>query len=201
MAIFYPSLLFVGPPGAGKGTQGKFLDRVTPHYHLSSGEVLRNIDPASAYGELIHSCTREGRLVPDEITLAIAREHITSLIDEGTYDPHRQLLILDGLPRNLRQAQEMDSFVDCKGIILFEIEGKDTLIDRLTIRADHEWRDDDRREVIDHRLKLYHEDTLPLVAHYSHTPLHRINASQPPYDVLKDLLLSLSPTLQEFPPT
>lgn len=187
-----PVVLIFGPPGSGKGTQGKFLSSAGNHYHLSSGDIFRGLSPESPSGKLYHSYAGEGKLVPDEITIEIWRHFVMGLIATNRYYPEEQLLLLDGIPRTKHQAEVLANYVEIEKIILLEAKSKDTLIQRLKRRALIERRFDDNDEtILKRRMEIYQEETLPVLSHYPEEKIVRFDAEMRPLEVLRDILISL----------
>lgn len=187
----WPAILFFGPPGVGKGTQAKFLNQVTPHYHLSSGDIFRGIPPASPAGKMQASYSNQGLLVPDEITIKICCQYIQGLIDTYRFDPSQNLLLLDGVPRTEPQAKMMEPHLDIKGIISLEVQDEEKLIQRLKKRAEIEGRADDADEnILKTRLSVYKEQTKATLSNYPESLIIRINGDQKPLEVLTEILSS-----------
>jgi adenylate kinase len=168
------NLLVLGPQGAGKGTQAK---RIASGYgipHVSTGDMFRAaIAAGTELGKQVEPILAAGRLVPDEITIALIRERLTQPdAQEG--------FVLDGFPRNLAQAEALDEMLAeiARGLdaILFFDLPDDVARERLLRRGEEEGRADDTPEVIAERLRTYHEQTEPVVEHYRVTgrlvPLH-----------------------------
>ncbi|WP_420420526.1 adenylate kinase family protein [Simkania sp.] len=190
------AVLIFGPPGSGKGTQGKFLSSAGNHYHLSSGDIFRGLSPESPAGKLYHSYAIEGKLVPDEITIEIWHHYVMGLIATNRYFPDEQLILLDGIPRTKHQAEILDSHVEIQKIILLESKTKDVLVQRLKRRALIERRFDDSDEKILHsRMEIYEQETIPVLAHYPEEKIVRFDAELRPLEVLRDILTSLCETL------
>lgn len=190
------AVLIFGPPGSGKGTQGKFLSSAGNHYHLSSGDIFRGLSPESPAGELYHSYAREGKLVPDEITIEIWHHYVMGLIATNRYFPDEQLILLDGIPRTKHQAEILDNHVEVEKIILLESKSKDVLVQRLKRRALIERRFDDSDEkILRNRMEIYEQETVPVLAHYPEEKIVRFDAELRPLDVLRDILISLCDTL------
>jgi len=190
------AVLIFGPPGSGKGTQGKFLSSAGNHYHLSSGDIFRGLSPESPAGKVYHSYAIEGKLVPDEITIEIWHHFVMGLIATNRYFPEEQLLLLDGIPRTQHQAEILDEHVEIEKIILLESKSKDVLVQRLKRRALIERRFDDTDEkVLKKRMEIYEEETFPVLAHYSEKQVVRFDAEMRPLEVLRDILISLCDTL------
>lgn len=188
----YQSILVFGPPGSGKGTQGKFLSSAGNHFHLSSGDIFRGLSPESPAGHLYHSYAGKGMLVPDEVTIEIWNNYVMGLIATNQYFPKEQLLLLDGIPRTRKQAEMLERYVTVKKIILLEAPDKNILIQRLKRRALIEKRQDDRDEIVlEKRIEIYESETVPVLQFYHQDLISRFNAEQKPLEVLRDILVSL----------
>ena len=186
------SILIFGPPGSGKGTQGKFLSSAGNHFHLSSGDVFRGLSPESPAGKLYHSYAGKGRLLPDDVTIEIWHHYVRGLIATNQYFPKEQLLLLDGIPRTVRQAEILDCYINVKKIILLEAKNSDVLVQRLKRRALIEKRQDDRDEtVLKKRMEIYENETFPVLKHYNKELISHFNAELRPLEVLRDILVSL----------
>ncbi|MCB1110442.1 MAG: nucleoside monophosphate kinase [Chlamydiia bacterium] len=192
----FQSILIFGPPGAGKGTMGKFLSSAGNHFHLSSGDVFRGLSPESPAGKLYHSFAGKGRLLPDEATIEIWHHYVMGLIATNRYFPKDQLLLLDGIPRTVKQAKILERYVEVKKIILLEAAHPETLIQRIQRRALIEKRLDDRdAEVLKKRMDIYEQETFPVLKQYDANLIARFNAEQRPLEVLRDILVSLCDVL------
>ena len=190
------AMLIFGPPGSGKGTQGKFLSSAGNHYHLSSGDVFRGLSPESPAGKLYHKYASQGHLLPDDVTIEIWHHFVMGLIATNRYFPKEQLLLLDGIPRTKRQAEILDQFIEVKKIILLDAPNKDILVKRLTRRALIEKRLDDKDEdILRNRMEVYEKETFPVLSHYSEELVAHFNAEQRPLEVLRDILIELSDLL------
>src|SRR3984885_13810650 len=117
----FRAILIFGPPGSGKGTLGKFLSSAGNHFHLSSGDIFRSLSPESPAGQLYHHYAGKGLLLPDEITIQIWRHFVHGLIATNRYFPASQLLLLDGIPRTLRQADLLQKYIAVERIVVLEI--------------------------------------------------------------------------------
>lgn len=188
----FQSVLIFGPPGSGKGTQGKFLSSAGNHFHLSSGDVFRGLSPESSSGKLYHSYAGKGMLLPDDVTIEIWHHYVMGLIATNQYFPKEQLLLLDGIPRTVKQAEILKRYISIKKIILLEAKNSDVLVQRLKRRALIEKRQDDRDEsVLKKRMEVYENETFPLLEYYDEKLISRFNAEQRPLEVLRDILVSL----------
>ena len=163
-------LLFLGPPGAGKGTQAEFLSEANSYLHLSTGELLRKeIDLDTSLGKKVKDIMNKGELVSDQIVLEIVKKNM---------DQDNNGWILDGYPRNLSQVNSLSDVLTNLNQpleIVFYLDIPDEiLIKRLLKRG----RIDDTEETIKTRLKIYKETTEPLIEYYKNLSLlEYINAN------------------------
>jgi adenylate kinase len=161
-------VLLLGPPGAGKGVLGAFLAERLGVPHISSGQLLRaSVDQ----GDPHHVAEQVGRgqVVPDRVAFQVVTE---ALGDDG--------FILDGFPRNTRQAQELDAFLEAserRVQLLLEMVVPDELASaRLSRLARMESRSDDNPDTVVARLVAYRREAGPLLAHYANR-VRRVNAT------------------------
>jgi adenylate kinase len=158
-------LLLVAPPGAGKGTQA---DKLADHYgitHLSSGELLRReIAADSEIGRKAIEYVRQGDLVPDDLMIQVLAVPLIEATRQGGY-------VLDGFPRNIRQAQaasratkEMPS-IELQAVIHLDVSPEE-LTRRLRARSSLEARIDDAETIVTHRLDVFVAETEPLLDFY-----------------------------------
>lgn len=192
----FRSVLIFGPPGSGKGTLGKFLSSAGNHCHLSSGEIFRTLSPESPAGKLYHTYAGKGLLLPDEVTLQIWHHFVHGLIATNRYFPNEQLLLLDGIPRTLRQAELLEKHIKVEGVIVLEIKHFEELVKRLQRRAVIEKRTDDMDvNILRTRMEVYLKDTSQLLKHYPASLVSRFDAEQKPLEVLRDVLVGLTDLL------
>ncbi len=192
----YRSVLIFGPPGAGKGTLGKFLSSAGNHFHLSSGDIFRGLSPDSPAGKIYHSYAGKGHLVPDDVTIGIWHHYVEGLIATNRYFPDKQLLLLDGIPRTVPQTQLLDPYIDLVHIIVLETPNTAELLKRMKRRGLIEKRMDDADDtVLETRIKVYQETTRHILDHYPASKISRFNADQRPLKVLSDVLVELNKTL------
>jgi adenylate kinase len=176
-------LLFLGPPGAGKGTQAQRLAAREGLLHLSTGDLLRaEVQAATPLGQEAEAVMARGELVSDSLVLAIVR---------GRLEHHGGGWLLDGFPRNLSQAEALEDLLaslhqQIERVILLELADS-VLIQRLLARG----RADDNAEVIAHRLHVYREQTAPLIAHYEGQGLLRSLDGAGSIEVIEERLASL----------
>lgn len=179
-------LIFLGPPGAGKGTQAHNLSRDCGVPHISTGDILRSaVANATELGKKAQFYMDAGELVPDELILNLIRERLAEEDAESGW-------ILDGFPRNVEQATFLDELLkeisqpfEC--VVNLEVPDE-VIISRLVNRGKEEGRSDDTESTIRHRLEVYRERTEPLIDFYrSRQQLVSIDGNQPIEDVNEDL--------------
>ena len=155
-------ILFLGPPGAGKGTQAEMLARALGVPHVSTGAMLREaVAEGSDLGKKVEAVMASGALVSDDLVLALVQDRMSR-------DDAKCGYLLDGYPRNAAQAQALADTVGSDGVelaLVLEVDA-DEIVKRLLARAADQGRSDDTEEVIRHRLDVYQTETSPLVAHY-----------------------------------
>lgn len=194
MSTRYQSILLFGAPGAGKGTQGKILGQIPGFFHLSCGEVFRTLDIHSELGRIFYEYSSRGELVPDDITVRMWRENMHAQTVLSLYKPHNDLLVLDGIPRNVNQAQLLDKYIKVVRIVHLVCENREEMIKRLRRRALKENRvDDAREEVIRRRWDVYEAETAPVLAYYPPDIIRRVDALGSPAAVLQHVLEAVVP--------
>tara|TARA_R110002110_G_scaffold67960_4_gene184459 strand:+ start:2811 stop:3425 length:615 start_codon:yes stop_codon:yes gene_type:complete len=160
-------LIFLGPPGAGKGTQAKRLEEAFGFVQLSTGDMLRAaVAAGTGVGKIAETIMARGELVPNDVVVGIISERIEEPDVAKGY-------ILDGFPRNVAQAEALDAMLASKGMELDAVVelgvDDDILLARIETRAAETAggpRADDNAEALAKRLKVYHEQTAPLIAYY-----------------------------------
>jgi adenylate kinase len=158
------NVLLLGPQGAGKGTQGKLIAAEHGLPHIATGDMLRSaIAAGTLLGEAVKPIYDAGQLVPDDLMIELIRERLSE-------DDARDGFVLDGFPRTAVQAEALDETLDDLGrplsvVLEFQLP-EEVAVERLRRRADQERRADDTDEAIRTRLRLYHEQTEPLIEHY-----------------------------------
>ncbi|MDA7734405.1 adenylate kinase [Candidatus Pelagibacter sp.] len=180
------NIILFGPPGAGKGTQSKYLVNKLNNFQVSTGDILRDeIKKNSDIGQQITNNMNEGKFVSDEI--------VNSLIEKLMLDPRKKdKLIFDGYPRSLSQAKYLDLLLDNSNQkidhIFFLNVNKDTIIERIEKRKTLENRSDDNTDTILKRYDTYMETTKPVLDYYSKNPnFHEINGTQKIDQITKEI--------------
>ena len=157
-------LVFIGPPGAGKGTQATLIKTHYKIVHLSTGDILREeIDSKTQLGKNAKNFMKEGKLVPDDLLLEMMNNRLRQPDCKNGY-------LLDGFPRTLPQAEGLDA-------ILLELNqtldkainitaDNEELVRRLILRGKRSGRDDDSPAIIRKRQQVYWDQTAPLIEYY-----------------------------------
>ena len=175
-------LIFLGPPGSGKGTQAQILAEIFQIPHISTGDILRAaIANKTELGQKAQSYMDKGDLVPDELILDLIRERLSHADAQKGW-------ILDGFPRNVSQAaflEELLQEINHSSSHVMNLEVPDqVLISRLLGRG----RKDDNETTISNRLKVYREQTAPVIDFYrDRHSLHSVNGDRLPEEVTESL--------------
>lgn len=214
------NIIFLGPPGSGKGTQAKRVAERFKLTHISTGDVFREaISKGSELGMEIKAYVDNGKLVPDELVSRTVFEHLKKLGISGSY-------LLDGYPRTVEQANDLDAFgkkvgMSWDSVVFFDVEAEE-LVKRLSSRrqcpkckevfnlvtrppkkenvCDNcgtalSHRPDDVEDVVRKRLEVYQRQTAPVLDHYTaHAGFVRVNAKQdidPVYNEIERSLTAL----------
>ncbi len=185
----YKTILLFGAPGSGKGTQGSILGTIPGLVHVACGEIFRDLRVGTPLGRVFLDYSSRGALVPDDFTVQLWKEHIEALERLGRYDPEADILILDGIPRNVAQARLMDQYIDVNRLYYLDCDDKEKMYLRLKRRALHENRLDDASDVtIQSRLYVYEAETAPVLDYYPTDKVRRIDTGRTPIEVLADIL-------------
>jgi adenylate kinase len=190
------NIVILGPPGAGKGTQGKLIAADAGIPHVNTGDIFRAECAAGTdLGNRVKSIIDAGDLVPDELTSEIVRARLEQ-------DDTSKGFVLDGFPRTLAQAEALERALagsdrgDLSVVLDFEVPDE-MAVERLLGRASVEGRSDDAPDKIQHRLNVYHRQTEPLVEYYrARDLLVPIHADASVEDVFSEVQQVLSATEQ-----
>jgi adenylate kinase len=180
-------LLLIGAPGAGKGTQAGRLAARFGITHISSGDLLRqHVREQTALGQAIKSYVDRGDLVPDSLVMDMLRKPVVAAADAGGY-------VLDGFPRTVEQAKTAFAVAqplgaEVQAAIHLDVPDAE-LVRRLLARRRGS---DDTEEVIEHRLQVYRENTIPLLEYYAGREwMFAVDGAQPPDAVHEEIVTRL----------
>ena len=161
------NIILFGAPGAGKGTQAKFLIKEFDLIQISTGDMLReSVKRKTELGRQVENIMANGDLVPDDIIFSLISERLN-------VKDFKKGFIFDGFPRNLKQAQKLDEIINDMNFnidFVFHINvNEEILTSRIENRAKQEktTRKDDTSDVLIERLKVYNRETKPVLHHYS----------------------------------
>lgn len=166
------NLILFGPPGSGKGTQGKFIQQRYKLSTISMGDILRNeIALGTDLGITAKSYMDKGNLVPDEVVVGIIEHTMEQKKDCSGF-------LFDGFPRTVAQAKALDTMMHHHGIqvsALLELDvPEEELVKRLLLRKEIEGRSDDNIDTINNRLTVYRTQTAPIADYYRKQGLHHL---------------------------
>jgi adenylate kinase len=195
----YKAILLFGAPGSGKGTQGKILGTIPGFYHSACGDVFRSLDLQSEMGRVFWEYAGKGRLVPDEFTVKLWKQYIQGMELVNQFFPENQFLVLDGIPRNVRQAELIEDAVEVVKVIHLRCADMGKMIERLKRRALKENRfDDANEEVIRRRLEVYEKDTRPVLDCYPADKIVKVDATMSQIRVLNEIIKLLVPLKEQM---
>lgn len=190
----YKTVLLFGPPGVGKGTQGEILKHVPGFFHVSTGEIFRNLDIESEIGKLFYQYSSRGELVPDDVTIKIWHQHVYANTILGLYKPRQDILVLDGLPRSVGQAKLLFRYIDVLKIVHLVCKDKEQLFERIVKRAMKSNRADDGKvDVVRRRWEVYENETYPVLSYYPPEQVVEVDAMESPAVVVGHVLDVLAP--------
>jgi adenylate kinase len=184
-----PAFIVLGAPGSGKGTQGKILGSIPRFFHCACGDVFRALDTRTPLGQEFLNYSSRGALVPDELTISLWKAQIDSLAATSIYKPDIDCLVLDGIPRNVRQAELLDQYVEVHQVFHLSCPDREELARRMRKRALKDNRIDDANDkVIQHRIATYEDETKPILDHYAGDRVFDIDATDPPVMVFSKIV-------------
>ena len=172
-------LVLLGPPGSGKGTQAARLAEKYRIPAIATGDILRaQVEAGTPLGVQVKAYLDRGELAPDSLVIDIIRHRLSE-------PDTRPGFILDGFPRTVRQAEALDALLVELGrpldAVLYLQVDRESLLERLSHRAEVDQRSDDRPDVIAHRIDVFLDQTAPLIDHYRRqSKLRLIDGTQSP---------------------
>ena len=170
-------LIFLGPPGSGKGTQAEILTDKLEYYHISIGDLLReNISKNTGLGKLAAKYVNSGELVPDNLIIELVNSTLYKLQSENS---QYSGVILDGFPRTINQAASLDSKIKDSGASIRAVIYLDISDEKIISRLQSRGRNDDKPNLIKNRLSVYRKQTEPLLGFYEEKKLlESVNGDQ-----------------------
>jgi adenylate kinase len=194
----YKAILLFGAPGSGKGTQGKILGTIPGFYHSATGDIFRTLDLQSEIGRTFWEYASRGKLVPDELTIRVWKQYITGVELINQFHPETEILVMDGIPRNVGQAKLLEETVEVVKIIHL-VADLNKMVERLRRRALKENRFDDANdEVIRKRMQVYERDTRPVLDFYPKPLITQIDATMSQIRVLNAIIDELVPLKEKM---
>lgn len=188
----WPAFLILGAPGSGKGTQGKILGSIPRFFHCACGDIFRSLDTRTELGQKFVAYSSRGELVPDELTVQLWKAQVDNWSESHVYKPDIDFLVLDGIPRNVRQAEIIDRFLDVHQVFHLSCPDRAELARRMRKRALKDNRLDDASEtVIQNRITTYEAETKPILDHYGKDLVTEIDATRQPVEVISAIISKL----------
>ncbi len=195
----YKTILLFGAPGSGKGTQGKILGAIPGFFHTACGDIFRSLDLSSEMGRIAWEYSSRGELVPDEFTVKLWKQYIKGMEMVNQFHPASEILVLDGIPRNVKQAELLEDTLDILKVIHLRCTDMKKMVERLRRRALKENRLDDANDkVIQHRLEIYETETRPVLDYYPPNTIVKVDATKSQIRVLSDIIKILVPLKEEM---
>jgi adenylate kinase len=197
MTTRYRTILLFGAPGSGKGTQGKIIGSIPGFQHSSTGDIFRSLDLQSEMGRKFWEYSSRGQLVPDELTIQLWSQYMKGLEYINEFHPESEFLVLDGMPRNVKQKKLLDEVIDVRAIVYLRAE-RDKMVERLRRRALKENRFDDASDaVIDKRMDVFGNETRPVLDQYPQELVHRVDATMSQIRILSEIVTRVLVPLKE----
>jgi len=182
----YQAILVVGAPGVGKSTYSKEIVKDGGYFIFSTGDMFRNLNPKTEMGAKAKEIMDRGDLVDDETVVKLAKETLQRFAQEGKFDPEKDVLLLDGIPRTLAQVEMVKDFIEVKQVVSYFVEDEQIMVDRIMSRGEGR-SDDTDEEIIRKRIQKYNEATAPILRKYPQEILIKLDASRTITEVVEEL--------------
>ena len=173
----YGSIIFIGPPGAGKDTQADMLKQYD-YVNFSTSQMFRDLNKETNIGALVSELINKVKFVPDDLTIKIFIQTLREYRQNGDYNPKLETLVLNGIPRNINQVESVNQIVDVKDVIYFQIRPE--LCEQRLLRMGRE--EEDTIEKIRKRQKDFVDETYLLPDQYEGL-VKVVDASRTPEEV------------------
>ncbi len=188
-SILCRGILFIGPPGSGKGTQCGAVGNLPGFWTFGAGAVLRQLDPDSELGQSVRPYMNRGDFVPSELMFQVFRDRLSAAKERGEVDTETDWVLLDAYPRDADQLANLRPHVSIGLVVHLRTSDEAVLKERLRRRAA---RPDDRDDsVIEHRFDVYHERTDGLLAELSDHTMVDIEAIATPLEILDQIIRAI----------
>ena len=175
------------------------IGQIPGFLHCSTGDLFRALDKSSECGKAFLEYSTKGLLVPDNFTITLLKNHLDKLVKAGTFHPGKSIVVLDGVPRNVNQANLLADAIVVKKIIFLECADIDKMVARLKKRATNSGRLDDADEnVVRNRMAIYAKETAPVLACYDKNLVAKIEADQPIIQVFSDIVKTLTSVKEDL---
>ncbi|MFT4310277.1 MAG: adenylate kinase [Candidatus Woesearchaeota archaeon] len=153
------NVIIFGPPASGKGTQATIIKEQYHLHHIAAGDIIRDhIAKDTPFGQMALQYTQTGNLIPSHLVLEVIEKEILAHGKKG--------ILLDGTPRSLDQAKKFDTWMKKNNMRIDVVIDLDVPDNVLLERSAQRHRSDDKPEVMQHRLEIYHQQTAPLIDYY-----------------------------------
>ena len=155
--------------------------------------MFRSLDTRTPLGKAFADYSAVGKLVPDELVMELWQSQIKAMIALGKFNPDRDRLVLDGIPRNVNQALMLDEYLKVIKVFHLTCANDDELVSRMRRRALKDNRlDDANEEVIRRRLQVYRSETLPVLEYYGPQKTVTVFTAQSPNEVFAEILMKVN---------
>ncbi|MDP3989810.1 MAG: nucleoside monophosphate kinase [archaeon] len=186
MSELYKTIIFLGKPGCGKGTQAKKIHDLGIGFHFSTGNMFRNIDETTDVGRYVKDLIDRGKYVDSETTVILMQRTLNKYVQDGRYNPNRQYLLLDGFPRTEDQVEMTNGYFNIVKVLHLYVP-EEVAIQRLRERGKTSEREDDQNEAtLQERMETYKQETEHLLSKYPNK--YDVDTSPPVEEVHQKIL-------------